>query len=314
MPIATRRNLTNRWVIPGIDIYDPSLVLYAPLWRPDMVARGGSIVNGTGTMDVSPQNLAVGANTITVTAAGTLIVRLPEGGTVASGTMTVTGSPVTVSAGIATTITTTGAIGNITVTPSNIIRSKDRNNHALTVTGATWGTQGRTFDNIDDFINCGASTAFDLTTQLTIIVACKTTGAGVLVSKWAVATPQRSWGFTASGAIPQLYLSDDGTGNESQSANTVLSGTGSQIIGVSYSTSDNIAHFYRNGITDGNKTFIAETGSIFVGTANVYVGDEQGGAIGGFFGGDMGDVKVFNRSLSALEHQNNYLATKGRYQ
>ena len=121
-------------------------VLYTPLWRPDMVARGGRIIDGTGICTGSPLHLAVGANTVAVTQAGTFTVYMPEGGTVATGTMTVTGSPVTVSAGIAATITTTGATGDITVTSSNIIRSRDKLNHAMTVTGATWGSQGRTFN------------------------------------------------------------------------------------------------------------------------------------------------------------------------
>ena len=141
---------TGGWGTPKIDL--GGCVLYLPLWRPDMVARGGGIKNGTGTLDVSPQNLAVGANTITATGAGTFIITVPQAGTCASGTATITGSPVTLNAGVATTVSTGATTGTFTVTTSNIIRSKDTYGHLCTVTGALWTPQGRSFDGVDDKI------------------------------------------------------------------------------------------------------------------------------------------------------------------
>ena len=77
------------------------------------------IANGTGTMTGSPVTLALGANTPTVTAAGTFIVTLPYGctATVATGSWTVTGSPVACAAGTTTSvIVESGGSSTITVT------------------------------------------------------------------------------------------------------------------------------------------------------------------------------------------------------
>lgn len=77
---------------------------------------GGYIEDGTGTITTSPTTLDVGANAITVTRLGTLVIVLPAGntGTAVSGACTVVGSPVALAAGT-NTINTTGAVGGITV-------------------------------------------------------------------------------------------------------------------------------------------------------------------------------------------------------
>jgi len=77
----------------------------------------GNVYNGTGRATGAPVALDSGANTITVTSAGTFTVYLPVGysAVAATGTMTVTASPVALVAG-RNTITTTGEVGNYTVT------------------------------------------------------------------------------------------------------------------------------------------------------------------------------------------------------
>lgn len=45
-------------------------------------------------------------------------------------------------------------------TTGSTIISKDINRHSCTVTGATWGLQGRTFDGTDDIITVATSAAF----------------------------------------------------------------------------------------------------------------------------------------------------------
>ena len=289
---------------PKIDLYDP--VLYVPLWHTKMVARGGTIKNGTGTMDVSPQNLAVGTNTITVTAAGTLIVSMPEGGTVASGTMTVTGSPVTVSAGIATTITTTGAIGNITVSPSNIIRSKDKNNHALTITGATWNSQGRTFDGLDDYLDCGDNIAFDLASNFTIVAN--------IIPKFQAT--QQIIGRD-NGTIRNYLLLIDGdnqanfqifiaTVNYTVFSDLALTLNSGYHITATYD--NNTIKVYVNGQIAA--TPVSATGSIDNGDTSLLVGKRDGGRN---FNGVISEVFIYNnRVLTAGESLNHYIQSKRR--
>jgi len=78
---------------------------------------GATIVNGTGTLAVSPMTLVIGANAPNVTGAGKFIVTLPAGcnGTAVSGLVAaVTGSPVTLVHGINTIVVV--GVGTITVT------------------------------------------------------------------------------------------------------------------------------------------------------------------------------------------------------
>ncbi len=77
--------------------------------------------NLTGIATGAPISLVNGANTVTVTTVGTFTVSIPSGvtGTVASGTCAVTGSPVTLVTGN-NTITTSGAVGTITVTLTEV--------------------------------------------------------------------------------------------------------------------------------------------------------------------------------------------------
>jgi hypothetical protein len=329
MPIATRRNVTNSWATPDFDIKDP--VLYTPLWRPDMVARGGAMVNGTGTLSVSPLVLAIGANTVSVTGLGTFIVNIPEGGTVASGTTTVTGSPVTVSAGIATTITTTGSTGNITVTPSNIIRSKDKNNHACTVTEAVWGSQGRTFDGTNDIINLSAAI-----TQLNL-------SAGTLLM----------WVWSSSATAGVMFGTGEGGADTGDYSQIILCGanvTGDYadetvLYSIISATAEKLRMVLRLGTgtyNDGVKRHIAlrcdgVDNAIFVngikqsitfGIGNAttsgwflnpatnneaHIGKRTFSGSPVYFTGNIGEVMVFSRGLTNQSIQNLYLATKWRY-
>ncbi len=298
---------TSAWATPRLDL--AGCVFYAPLWRPNMVARGGSIINGTGTMDVTPQALAVGANTITVTAAGTLIVSMPEGGTVASGTMTVTASPVTISAGIATTITTTGAIGNITCTPSNIIRSKDNNNRALTVTAATWGVQGRVYGGPSNYIDFTGSTG-GLTAMPTMSLELwlkHTGGAGAIyvVDGWA-----------GSAATCLLRISSNvfdwrvfsGVSSGVQTGTTALNDSKFHHGVFTYDGAN--LHTYIDGVEEGNT--VAMTGALET-IADWTIGADRGHS-GAYFTGTIGEIRIYKRALSAGGAMRDTQATKWRYQ
>jgi hypothetical protein len=80
---------------------------------------GSTCADGTGTCNGSPVTLALGANTITVTAAGTFTVTLGPDitGTATSGTATVAGSPQALVAG-ANVVDTGVTVGTFTITLS----------------------------------------------------------------------------------------------------------------------------------------------------------------------------------------------------
>lgn len=300
------------WAIPQFDIKDPSLVFYAPLWRPDMVARCGDITDGTGTLTAgSPLILAVGANTVDVAVAGTFIVRMPEGGTVTTGTMTVTGSTVTIPAGIATTITTTGAIGNITCTPSNIIRSKDSSNTTCTITGTTWGSQGRSFDIVDDNVNIPHAASLNITGNLTILMWFKPTdflSHHELLSKYNVTGTDIPYDFRwlSTGAIQFGH----GTAVSEPFYSSTSTPTTSGIFYYLGLTRDGstIKHYIGGSLDRSqvqNETPTPNNLDVRLGLRN---SDDFALA-----NGVMGDVLIYNRDLSAAEIQNLYLVTKWRY-
>ncbi len=158
-------------IIP-VDINDPSLAFYSPLWYPTSQAIGGVIESGTGTMANTPLTLVVGANTVTATGAGTFFVTMPEGGSVASDGATVTGSPVTITASTRTSVTLEGT-GTFTCTVSNVFRSMDSNRHAVAVIGALWRPDGRLYDGADDNILVAADAALENLASFTILIWAK---------------------------------------------------------------------------------------------------------------------------------------------
>jgi hypothetical protein len=90
----------------------------------------GTLTDGTGVATGSPITLYYGANTITITTAGTFTVSLLPGvgGTATHGTATLTGSPVTLTMGGTTTLTTTGTgtiIVSLTYDPASELPTPD---------------------------------------------------------------------------------------------------------------------------------------------------------------------------------------------
>ncbi len=287
-------------------------VFYAPLWRPDMVARGGSIINGTGTLDVSPQNLAVGANTITATGAGTFIIRVPRAGTCASGTATVAGSPVTLPAGIATTVDTGATTGTITVTTGNIIKSKDSIGHLCTIMDATWGSQGRTFVGANaDYINLAADSVMNfISGDFTILVWFKPTTISItqyLFVRGLLSTDGYMLAVHSANRLT-FYGNQAGANQQSYSAGSTIANNTWYCGGVARTGTS--VRVYLNG-KDSTATAGSHTDPLTSArTVKIGVYDNL---TGNPWYGLMGELAVFNRKLNASEMMQYYLATKWRY-
>lgn len=308
---------TGGWGNPKLDL--GGCVLYLPLWRPDMVASGGAITSGTGTMTVSPLALAVGANTITAATAGTFIITSPVGGTCASvgGGATITNSPVTITAGVATTVSTGVTTGDFTVTTSNIIRSKDSNNHSCTITEATWDLYGRAADGTNDKITCPAISQLSNATKATILVWANDTAASYGSGRWLFAhklTNALRVGFQQGTATtPYVYF-----------VNT----TGT----AHYTFTPTSGVFYHLALVfDGTQTGNANRIKVYVNTvqqtltfddnAPASLGDMTGASFTlfndtslSYWQGGMGAIWIYTPlAMSIAEIANNYLATKWRY-
>ena len=188
-------------------------------------------------------------------------------------------------------------------------RSKDAYGHLCTVVGALWRPSGHYFDGTDDIINCG--TALSLSpANITITVWIKTSRASQdVVHRYIAAGDQRAYSFYIDGAKLGLAVTSDGT-----------AGTGTAIAGdtavngdvwtyVTATSDGSNLNLYVNGVVDA--TPVAFANDIHPSTGTLYIGDGCYTAVD--YLGNIGEVRIYNRALTPLEIQRNYLATKWRY-
>lgn len=273
------------------------LVLYADLWHPDQQAVG-NFINGTGVATEAPATLSIGNNTINVTTQGTFIVYVRGSGSATSGTATVTGSPKALVSGH-NTITVTGT-GTITIALNNVIVSKDTNAYLMTIVGATWGTQGRDFDGLDDKITPPSLvTSGDWSFMMWIKSdAQDKTGNVILATAGGL---DFFYGGTYANYANKFGVEAAGYSY----ANTAAVLNTWVMVGCAVRASDGYHFFYQNGLADGSVDDIPHyPSSPVIGSR----GDDY------WFNGKIGEVLIYSRLLLPLAFQHNYLGTKWRYQ
>ena len=187
--------------------------------------------------------------------------------------------------------------------------SKDKHGHLCTVTGAVWRPNGHYFDGTDDYINCGAPSVLDFTSQdFTVEAWLKRVVAqnsDIYCHGLYSADGYRL--FLSSAGSLQLNTNQSGAHQDSISADgEITNDVWFHIVATRLGTTGKV---YKNGtdITSTGASHIDPTTS----SRNVYIGqydlDSQR------FGGYIGEVRVYNRALTPTEIQYNYLATKWRY-
>ncbi|MBI2836139.1 MAG: LamG domain-containing protein [Chloroflexi bacterium] len=192
--------------------------------------------------------------------------------------------------------------------------SKDACAHLCTVTGAPWTPQGRTFDGVDDNIRVNTSPVFEFDSAFTLEAWVNLDANPPAVHQWAVEV-------TNSGGTQRLGLAarrnttgypigayNSATSSWIMANSAALLGSYAHIIVVF--TAGISAAFYLNGISDGAPALGAFP-SWAAGATQVYVASISGGS---WLKGFIGEVRIYDRALTPLEVQRNYLATKWRYQ
>jgi len=205
-------------------------------------------------------------------------------------------------------------------------KSTDAYRHSCAVTGAVWGSQGRTLDG-DDYINptYGATLYPTLATFMCWVKS--TNDAGMVLAGWTDTTVDATY--------QAVWIGDGVTGSLTNELIAMLRNpTNPYILGYETAT--------RTELFDGAfhhvaVTFNGTTCSIYLDGASktVTVGSgSNNGKFGGLAGvnemnigswnrltgragyltGSIGDVWLYNRALSAVEIQHNRLATMWRYQ
>ena len=191
------------------------------------------------------------------------------------------------------------------------IYSYGRNRLSGTVTGATWGSQGRDFDGSDDNLNLGQSTTLDPGTGGFSIEAWVNTdtiaaGLGRIVSKQGAA-----WYFLRRSAATWAISWKDSAANTL----TVTSTAGMAVVGKWIHllvVRDGInGYLYIDGLLNASGSTVG-LDNINPGAANCYIGTYD--QISEGFDGKIGEVRVYNRALSVGEILRNYQVTKWRYQ
>ena len=191
------------------------------------------------------------------------------------------------------------------------IYSYDKNRHSCTVTGATWGLQGRTFDGTDDKILVPDATILDCASAFTGEIWLR------------VATTQDNKGILAKDdGVTNTYKFRTGQIGNTTKVVFILAASGGQINLVSTSVyNDNVFH-HIVGTYDGTNVRLffdgneedsdTTSGNIVTTSADVLLAYYN--VAGTFFNCVIGEVRIYNRALNLSELNQNRNATKWRYQ
>ena len=191
-------------------------------------------------------------------------------------------------------------------------RSEDAYGHLATVSGASWILQGRDFDGVNDGINCGSPVSLDITKAITVAAWVKfdiVSGTDKYIA--GKITPW-SQGYLLSFFVPDApsfrIVTTAGAGHPTPTAGLIAVGDWHFLVGTYDSYTGENAIW-----VDGQKAGTRQTsGTLVVSTNSFFIGQHPGGS--NLVDGSIGEVFVYNRALTPLEIQSNYLATKWRYQ
>lgn len=186
--------------------------------------------------------------------------------------------------------------------------SEDAYGHLCAVTGAIWTPRGRSFDGLDDVINCGSSTVLNPNDPLT-------------VGTWEiwinpVSPLSGATDFFRKGSTYEVGSSNLATGKFGMydfgglgwllTTNAYVTATKWQHL--AWVKSGISLHLYYNGDLKETKTCSASWAAT---SDALSVGDNAVSSAS--FGGISGEVRIYQRALTPQEIQHNYLATKWRY-
>ncbi len=199
--------------------------------------------------------------------------------------------------------------------------SKDAYGHLCVVTGALWAPWGGWFDGTDDNIDCGTPSALNITQALTVeawVNAELLAGDNRQIAGKGNTNAYSgfSWLFRCQGLGDNtLYFeASSGTGSVfSLTSLTALVLSRWYHICVTYNQGVRAA-ISVNGVEEASTTSFSgtiqnnDTLTQKIGCRKIATGIDD------WWKGLIGEVRIYNRALTLLEIQHNYLATKWRYQ
>lgn len=187
--------------------------------------------------------------------------------------------------------------------------SKDAYGHLAAVTGALWTPRGREFDADDDKIVVPDHDSLDIADGLTLEgwIRVFNTGNSSILGKATTIWTETSYTLQVwSNEQPAFDLSSDGGSPHALAAKAISLNVWYHIVGT-FKRPDRV--LYINGLESASDSW---DNDIHVGTSDLYIGKYAGDS--DTLDGMIGEVRIYNRALTPLEIQGNYLATKWRYQ
>ncbi len=189
--------------------------------------------------------------------------------------------------------------------------SRDAYGHLCTVTGALWRPKGRQFDSSDDKIDCGNTSSLNLTDEITVEVWMQSSVAGVgdvrgiVIKEGSYREPWMLYVGAPNGV--RWYASQTGGAWDwAITADNVWTATEFCHIVATHHQSEG-SLLYKDGVIIGSDTTEGKIKS--EASAPVVISKRTQ-----YFGGLIGEVRIYSRRLSLIEIQRNYLTTKWRYQ
>lgn len=187
------------------------------------------------------------------------------------------------------------------------------NNNGTLTNGPIFSSANRgsiVFDGINDYVNLGTTNLSSTLSSLTISIftkILKINAKQALVSCYQ-GSPQAGYG---------LELLSDNTANIFGFTNqTTADGVSStrtlslnEIIYITFIFTNNTFFLYLNGLLNNSK--LSNFSTIFK-NSNIYISEDPSSNVIPF-GGNIYNLQIYNRSLSANEVLQNYNALKGRY-
>ena len=182
------------------------------------------------------------------------------------------------------------------------------NGHNGTVNGATLSTDrfgnlnsAYLFDGVDDNIKLGNSSDFDFTTECSFSVWIRSTddSGGRILNKWVYGHEDKALYLAPDRSVMFYLYGVNSIGSNSYSNERIGQNEWVHVVAVYDGENQKI---YVNGELD---TSFAESGLVSNSSGNLFVGENiervLSGEVANPFGGDIDDIRIYNRALSADE-------------
>jgi hypothetical protein len=168
------------------------------------------------------------------------------------------------------------------------------------------------FDGVDDYINCGDTSNLEGINGITIDtwVYPQIAGSGTALGIVSRDSGTRSWYLaTYSSNKFRWFVSTNGSSNDSINSSAAFSLNTWYNVTVTWNNQG--IYIYINGVFDSSEALVNTSPPLPNISEPLKIGDRQTGQE---WNGQIANVKIYNRALSATEVLHNYNALKGRFE